>query len=497
MRTSIVDRSSRVEPAIVGSALLALGGAGAVIVLHGAALGWDESVYAVAARALLTGEVTTSVVALYRPPGLPALGTLAAITGFEDGALRGITLVLGVAAIAAAWFLGRATFGPRAAFTALVVGGSASVVLRELPLFHNDLASSGVLLLLMALLWHELEVRGQPGLALLLAGPLAAAAFYLRYGTLAGLVGIALVAAILWWRVLWRSRELVLATVGLALVLVLPHFLWAISVTGSPLGIVTLSANQVDTSNPLEALRIYARLLPSQLGGPVAAVFAVAGAALAAVVGVRQLVTGRAGSTGRGVAWLAMPALLAAAGTIAVSHAEARYVIFPLLLLVLLGAEALWLAFDAVVARLAPIRRAGAVPSALVNVALVLIAGSTIGSLVLRVLRQEPAGRWVSEPAMAVARASDGSCAIAASMYPIVAWYSGCMTMNLVRITPDDLFRSGAAEHWVMLSSEDASRASPDRREAFAALTAEPPVASREQGPNWSRAYRLSPPVAP
>ena len=112
-------------------------------------------------------------------------------------------------------------------------------------------------------------------------------------------------------------------------------------------------------------------------------------------------------------------------------------------------------------------------------------------------VRQEPAGRWITEPALAIARASDASCAIAASVYPVVAWYSGCRTINIVNTTPDDLFRLDVAERWVILSSEDATRASPERRAAFEALVVDPPVASVEQGPNWSRAYRVGPPVAP
>ena len=496
MRTSAADGSRRLEPAIVGAVLLALGGAGALIVLHGAAFGWDESVYAVAARALLTGEWTTNVVQPYRPPGLPVLGTVAAITGFQDIALRGITVVLGVAALAAAWFLGRSVFGQRAAFAGLVVGASASVVLRELPLFHNDLASSGALLLLMALLWHELEEREEPGRALLLAGPLAAAAFYLRYGSLAGIVAIGLTATILWWRVLWRRRALTLATVGLALALALPHLIWAFARTGRPWGIVTMAADQVNTSNPLDALLTYGRLLPAQLGGPIAAAFAVAGAALVLGIGVRRLVGPGRVRMGRGVAWLTMPALLAASSTVAVSHAEARYMIFPLLLMVLVGAQALSIGLSAVVARLGPARGGRAAP-VIAGLVLVLVAGATIASVVRRVVRQEPAGRWLSVPALAIGRASDGSCAIAASVYPIVAWYSGCRTINIADTTPDDLFRLDVAERWVILSSEDETRASPNRRAAFEALVADPPVASVEQGPNWSRAYRVDPPLAP
>ncbi len=481
----------RVEMAVlVGVLLVAVVGAGLVLG-HGNALSWDESVYAVAARGMVTDSPVSGVM-VYRPPGLPVLGTIAIITGFSDAALRAVAVGLGLAALLASWLLGRVVFGARVAMLGVIATLSARVVLDQLPLFHNDLASAGTLLLIMALLWHEFEVRPEPGRALLLVAPLAAAAFYLRYGIMAGLLAIALGAAILWPKVLWHRRGLVAAVAILTLVLVSPHIAEAMTATGRPWGILTMAAAQVNTSNPGEAAATYLRWLPSELAGRFAVVFVIAGVLLTIAVAIRSMVRRSAGPLGRRVAWLAIPAAAAAMSTISVSHAEARYVVFSTILVVLLGAKAIDLLFDWLLATVPVAQGARRALPTVAAVLVIAVAALTIGLTVRAETRGAPTGRWLRQPSEAIAAATERPCVVVTTMYPIVAWYSGCATVKPASTTPETLFSASAAEYWIMITSVDAERAA-DGMDAFRSLVTEPPFASTDQGRKYGRAYRAEP----
>lgn len=481
----------RLEMAVlVGVLLVAAVGAGLVIG-HGNAMSWDESVYAVAARGMVT-DAPVSGVMVYRPPGLPVLGTIAIVTGFNDAALRAVAVGLGLAALLAAWLLGRVVFGARVAMLGVIATLSARVVLDQLPLFHNDLASAGPLLLIMALLWHEFEVRPEPGRALLLVAPLAAAAFYLRYGVMAGLLAIAFGAALLWPRVLWCRRGLVAAVAILTLVLVSPHIAEAMTATGRPWGILTMAAAQVNTSNPGETAATYLRWLPGELAGRFAVVFVIAGVLLTIAVAIRSMVRRSAGPLGRRVAWLAIPAAAAALSTISVSHAEARYVVFSTILVVLLGAKAIDLLFDWLLASVPVAQGARRAPPTVAAVLVIAVAALTIGLTVRAETRGAPTGRWLRQPSEAIAAATERPCIVVTTVVPIVAWYSGCTTVKPAGTTPETLFLESAADYWVMITSVDAKRAA-DGMDAFRSLVTEPPFASTDQGGNYGRAYRAEP----
>ncbi len=471
--------------------LLLAAAAGVLVIREGTALGWDEAVYAIASRNLVTPHPAAVVVQPFRPPGLPVVATAAAVAGFADSALRLVSLALGLASLMAAWLLARVVFGPRAALMGLAACIASAVVLRELPLFHNDIASTGILLLLMALLWHQLQVRPAPGRMLLLAAPLAAGGFYLRYGVLAALIGIALGAIVLWWRSMWARKRLVLGTIGLTFLLVLPHLVWATIETGRPWGIVLWAADQVNTSSPLESLVSYLTWVPTTIAGPLTAVFVVAGGMLVVVVAARSILGRPLAGLGRPVTWLAVPGLVAAAGTISVSHAEARYVVFSMVLATILGAEALGRAFDRVLGAVPGGRVRGVSPVVLGGLGLAAAVLLMVGVSVYHGVRGQPGGRWYKEPALAIAAATDHPCVVATTLQPMVGWYSGCRPVPLSAVTPGALLDEPAAAHWVLLTSADAVRASKELRDAFDAFVREPPFAEQVAGSNYARAYRV------
>ena len=197
-----------------------------------------------------------------------------------------MAVVLNLGALAMAWAFARVLWGPLAAIVALLTIVGSPVVIAEIALFHTDLPAAGLLLALMLLVWYEFERRPEPSRLLIAAAPLAALAFYVRYGSILPIGGIGIAAVVLWHRSMLRNKGLVGLTVALAALLFAPHILEAISRTGSPLGIITSAGEQVDTSEPIATAARYLGWLPSQLAHRLGFVVMLAGVVHAAIVAI-------------------------------------------------------------------------------------------------------------------------------------------------------------------------------------------------------------------
>ena len=302
-------------------------------------LGWDESVYASKSRSLLT-DTPSSTWAIYRAPGLPIVGLLGGAIGFTDANLRAVALVLNLGALTMAWAFARMLWGPLAAIVALFTIVGSPVVIAELTLFHTDLPAAGLLLALMLLVWYEFERRPEPSRLLLAAAPLAALAFYVRYGSILPIGGIAIAAVLLWHRAMLRNPRLVGATIVFAALLFAPHIIESMARTGSPLGIITSAGEQVDTSEPIETAVRYLSWLPAQLAHRLGFVVMVAGVVHAAIVALDALRRRDLTPAARRYLWLFVPAGVTTVGLIVQSHPEQRYVLFPVILAIIAGAGA-------------------------------------------------------------------------------------------------------------------------------------------------------------
>jgi hypothetical protein len=445
------------------------------MIAHGRVLGWDESIYASKARSLVTSLVDQSW-REYRPPGLPVVGTVAGVAGFSDVAVRTVSGALGILALAAMWLLGRLTIGRWGAIVGLIIACASPVVLDELRQFHNDLPSAGVLLLLMALLWYLLETIETPDRRLLLAAPLAASAFYLRYGAIVMLVAIALTTVLLWGPKLWRHRALSVATAGLAALLAVPHLIVATLDTGSPLGIVFASASQVDTTGPLTALADYLAVLPDSLAGPLGIVAIVLGVLMFGVVAIQRVLGQATPQRSRSVAWLGIPAVISVIGTVLVSHAEARYLLAPFLLVCLLAGAAV-MAAGALV--LPMTSRAGGgkaflVIAAGVLLALALTSAYLVRRQVLSEVRRPDRNAWIAESGSWIRTHLGPSCDIATTLHPIVGWYAGCradlMLPSGAYFLSDEPHRPGVRRA-VVLTTLDLGRVSAETIQRYRSLT--------------------------
>jgi dolichyl-phosphate-mannose-protein mannosyltransferase len=461
--SALVADRRRAESIGIAAILLVAGAATLIVAARTGQLTWDEVVYASQAQSLVS-DIPSVYWGSYRPPGLPLLGTLAAIGGFSEISLRAITWALGLVALAITWAVARQLWGRWAALFTLLAAIGSPVVLGELRQFHNDLASSGLLILLMGLLWDQFERRPAPTRLLLAAAPVAAAAFYLRYGTVLALASIGVVAVVLWAPSLRRQARLVAVTAALGALLLVPHVLEAIRVTGSPTGMLTQGAAAATKGNPILTLVGFARRLPLAIAGPVATIVLAFGVGHAVVAG--RDAWRRRGWTAdvRRQTWTLLTALLAVLGTAAVGNPNPRYLVFPLLLGLISGGGALAWAARAV-GRSGPpwIRRNLARPGALAVVAILLAAWTGLAltrSVVSVVRRDPPAARSIA--GAAIRADAGGPCYLASTSPPTFGWYSGCAVDPLDRARPlltGDSTEPGTA--YVVFLPGDDTRADP------------------------------------
>ncbi|MFD2077919.1 4-amino-4-deoxy-L-arabinose transferase [Actinopolymorpha cephalotaxi] len=416
-------------------------------------LGHDEAVYAAKARSWLTGAPSAQW-GIHRAPGLPALGYAALAVHGSVTSVRVVGLLLALLAFGLFCWVGIGLLGPaRGAVTALLVLSGPGFV-RRIPEFLTDVGTAGLLAGAAYCL-----VRAQEGSALPArrtgshrAGggdrwlPAAAGfvlgAFYLRYGAVAGVLALALAAAVAWgpraWLARWRGllgAAAVLA-VGLA-----PHLVLADRLTGSPLGMVRASAG-AGHSEGFGGLLFYLRMFPVKLAGPWGGVVMAAGL-VAGALAVWRLVRRRPRPEDRRTVFVVFAgvALVVLIGLAA--HGEPRFVFMSVFLLTLAG-----------VAGLAELARARA---RLLLGALAAGAVATLpvtGLLVARGPLRDVTSERESLVAAAAAVAAEsggaagdsagftgsaGRCVVVTGYQPEVGWYSGCATATLTQAAAGDL----------------------------------------------------------
>jgi 4-amino-4-deoxy-L-arabinose transferase-like glycosyltransferase len=493
VRASSILRGSTIEfAAIVG--ILVVVAIGAVWLIGQAIpLGWDESVYGSKSRSLLTDN-PSSTWAIYRAPGLPVVGLLGGVFGFTDGNLRGVALLLSLGALLMAWAFARALWGPLGAIVALLTIAGSPVVIAEIALFHTDLPSAGLLLALMLLVWHEFERRPEPSRLLIAAAPLAALAFYLRYGSILPIGGIGIAAVALWHRSMLRNKGLVGLTVALAALLFAPHVLEAISRMGSPLGIIASAGEQVDTSEPIATAARYLGWLPSQLAHRLGFVVMLAGVVHAVIVAIDTIRRRELGPVARRYLWLFVPAGVTTVGLMLQSHPEQRHVLFPVLLAIIAGAGAVSTAVAWLRARPGLASRQGVLDGAVVvGILLVAVIAGSVGARRLVVLEREGnESHWQPAVGRAIDGDADGPCFVATSVPPIIEWYSRCAASPFTTRGAEGLGASGSIEPtYIVFSNIDERRSSPTTIERYRELLER--AADPVNGPPDVEIYRLTP----
>jgi 4-amino-4-deoxy-L-arabinose transferase-like glycosyltransferase len=483
----VLRRHAELEAIAVVGVLLALAAAMVWFISLDLQPSWDEAVYLTKARSFTT-DIPASSWLIYRPPGVPVLGLLAAPFGESLAALRLVAAAAGVATVGAAWALARSLWGRLAAFVALLALVSAPVVLQFVPRFRTDIVSVGPVVLLLLLLWWQFERRDRADARLVAAAPLVAAAFYFRYGAAPLVVGVAVAALVLWPRRLWSDRKVVALSVLATVALLAPHVADAVSRTGSPLGIVRAAVAVTDTTGPATAVRDYVLWTPTRIAG--GAVLVVAAAAIAAALAAAASVRARAWTPdGRRLALALVPAVVGAAGIVLISHPEPRYMLGPFTLAVVAGAGAV----ADVVRRAAVTLAARRWLTPAVGMGL---AAVVVGALVVRAWASlaihEGSIQWLRRAAAPIAADAGGRCVVIAAETPVVGWYSRCEALSF-RTNPGTVrarVRAGALAY-VVFATPDVRGTSPARVALYWALAEPMPLSRVDEGPRHAEAHRL------
>ncbi|HEY5926279.1 MAG TPA: glycosyltransferase family 39 protein [Kofleriaceae bacterium] len=394
----------------------------------------DEAQYALAAQDFLDGVPARW---FYVSTGMNALAVPGVLLGGDEITLRIMPLVVGACFFALTALLAVRAFGPMtAAWSMAILAGSRSVIQRTSELL-SDLPAAGFMIGALWILVGELAREHGPRWRIVLAAPLLAAAFYLRYGSCVpiGIIGIATV--LVWWRAIARRPWPVLATAGLFILLLVPHMVTATRTMGSPLGILLASRSVPGddiglttylTTNPFS---YFGLLVPIPI---VAGVFSIGFA------------------RDRRAVFLWLVAIGSFVAIALLTHAQARYVMVATTLLALLGTDALIRLVD---------RYAGRYKRVIAAVAIVPIVWSwynciRVGVTYPRAARERLAGTHAA--ADVIRRDASGRpCEVLARRRMRLNFHSGCTAIMSV---PDEAYTRGRRIYVVW--SNDGAKPQPD-----------------------------------
>ena len=408
---------------------------------------WDEAVYAIRARGWVDQDAPLTGWSYIRPPVLPLVNSLAVLAGGDESALRVSGLVAGVGLLLAVWWIARSMVDALAGLAVVAILHGSPTLQWHSALALTDVPSAALLAVAVGLIWHELELRTRPGPGLALAAAAMGLAFLTRYGTVAAIVPILVVAVGLWWRKLLTYPRWPLVALGIGLVVATGHFAWSTVQTGTPFGVLQAAQGVVPEWLGQEAQLVFQHWLNLELAGTVgkvailASLVAVPAAAAISVVAPswRRFMRGMILVSTAGISQL----VLLVGGT---AHLEQRYFIFAIAMTVLAG--------TCLVAR-ATMRM-----PFLIRVALL----AALGVVVL--LNRETAVDFSFQRTERVARTYEPSrimgevlreersaseCTVLGPGGPMVSWYSACDVIPLRGSALGDT--ASASDRWVSVFS--------------------------------------------
>ncbi|MET9019415.1 hypothetical protein ABZV93_05500 [Actinopolymorpha sp. NPDC004070] len=416
-------------------------------------LGHDEAVYAAKARSWLTGAPSAQW-GDHRAPGLPALGYAALAVHESVASVRVVGLLLALLAFGLFCWIGIGLLGPaRGVVVALLVLSGPGFV-RRVPEFLTDVGTAGLLAgaaycLVRAQEGNTVPVRrtgsqraGGRDRWLPAAAGFALGAFYLRYGAVAGVLALALAAAVAWgpraWLARWRGLLGVAAVLAVGLA---PHLVTAERRTGSPFGMVRASAD-AGHSEGLGGLLTYVRMFPVKLAGPWGGVVMAAGL-FAGALAAWRLARRRPRPEDRRTVFAVLAAVTLVVSIGLAAHGEPRFVFMSVFWLTLAGVAALAEWARARARLLLGVLAAGAV-------ATMPVTGLLVARGPLRDVTSERESLVAAAAALAAesggalgdSAGSIGSgarCVVVTGYQPEVGWYSGCATASLGQVRSRDL----------------------------------------------------------
>lgn len=394
------------------------------ILIEGGPLGHDESAYVLKARTWIDNAYPDTGWDWHRGPGQSLMAVPVLWLTSDPLGFRSVAVVLTVLTAGAVWYFGRTVSSNRVGMVAAMVFAVAPSFLRRGVTFLSDIPSTGLLLVVAALVWKWATDESSSVKPLVWAATWGAVAFYIRYQAVLSLGLVAMVLAVLYWpRLRMAGRHIGLAA-GTFLVLLLPHFVWATALSGRPWGVLTTTGSAGGRAFLGEGLVDYATDLTYLLAGPVGGI-AIVVACLAGAVSVVRIVRGRESGSDRMLVFVVLVALGQIGALGLVSHGEPRFVFFPTALLIV----------GAVVVGYDLAHRWAVVWRTMAAVGLSMVCALVLTEAVNRMDRNTEARgesyavlEAVSAEVLARTGAGPGECGIFTGYLPQMTWYSGCRT---------------------------------------------------------------------
>ena len=365
-------------------------------------LGHDEARYASDTRELLDGNDKRYI---YVPTGMNGLAAPGVLAGGDERAMRVLPILAGLLFLFAAWrFARRVTDEDAAYWTVGVLAGAHSIAKFNAQLL-SDLPSTGCMLAALTILLVELDRDDGPRYRLVWVAPLLAAAFYIRYGSCLTIMLIGLAAIGFGARAIAQRPMPVVVTCLVFVMLLVPHVLESMNLTGSALGIMRASSKVPPRGG--------SALVAYFVDGPIGRY----GVLIAPLMLVGALAACRQRS------WTSLQ-LLAVAQIIVLGLTtlpQTRYIFFAIVVLVAVGVGAV----RCVAAQTQPRTR-----SVLAIVAAVLVVCSWISMFVHGAVWRSQHAAFTA-PTVAVAKAiradaRGAACEVRGQPTTQIDWYSGC-----------------------------------------------------------------------
>jgi hypothetical protein len=386
-----------------------------VLAAGGSLLGHDEAAYAVGGRMLVEGH---SGYWPHRSVGMQAIAALPVLLGGGDMMMRLPPVLFSLALIVTVWWVVRRAYDATTALWAAALTASSFTVAWRGFKLETDIPAA-VLVIACAGLLLTRFAEDRRRWSLVWIGPLAASAYYMRYGAAPILLALAIAAAVAFYDRL-RTHVLPLAVAAAAFgACLVPHFVHSLELGGDPMWIARTAREVAGHRYLGEGLFYYLSRWWIQIGF---VTIAIAG-------GVLAIATRRA-PLSRATVFLGVAGVTSLVALGLTAHGEARYGLVPQILLTAVGVTA--------------IRASGACGRWGRRVALAgLVAAWGFGMVVgYRNVKSHARASSAIAPAGELIRrdARGASCVVEAPRSPQSAWYSGCQPITDWGEVPDERY---------------------------------------------------------
>lgn len=403
--------------------------------------GHDESVYLTKARSWIEGTPADQW-EVYRPIGMSYAAW--AILHFSDSesAIRMFGIVFGALLPAVVFLLFRRATNLWVALSAAMVVASSPLFLQQASIFFNDVPSAVILFTILWLILIHYQSAGRSN-SIYYVAPLTAFAFYLRYGVITSLAMIAIFSYLLLLPGFLKKENVSFSKIGrtafFAAILLSLHFVYSMWRTGDFFGVLSYAGKAAHPGAYVgEGLVQYLKWLPGDIGGWPLGIAMIIGSFFVLTLLISRQLRDRH----RELTWIGSVALASFITTGLLTHAETRYVIFPMIALAGVGVAALYYLLE----RVSNILGYSAVSA--IALALIFFGVNSYQEVSAFYRERERSSLSIDySRAHEAIRADSGNAGCSLWLYqflPRASWYTKC---HLFRITTIPNFKKDIAQY--------------------------------------------------